>query len=328
MTDRIEALERLDELRRTGALSDAEFEAEKARLMADDATPAAPPVSVEVEPVAPARRFPVLAIVLAVIALVLGVSYYVYRLIGGPPPVEVAQAPTRPPPGPPPPALPRPDDLRALPAGEQLSRAALAAFGNADGATIEVESGQDYGEGSTSVAERVEYQPKQLVWATFGPVLVSQGTVPDAAHVSAGKVAAHYLRVDGDRFTLLQAYPKAVVAGSSGSVASVAVRSDMGPDPVIVTEGGGTWQGYTCSGATLTALRPTGPVEIGFVPLGFDNSGGAGEIASIAGRIANVVPGRSFDAVYSGTRAFTETYVLTGGKYVLQGGGKSQLETC
>jgi hypothetical protein len=43
--------------------------------------------------------------------------------------------------------------------------------------------------------------------------------------------------------------------------------------PVIAAEGGGTWQGYTCSILTLTELRPGGPAEIANMPLSYDDSG-------------------------------------------------------
>ena len=324
MTDRIHALERLDELRRSGALSDDEFAIEKERVMAE-AAPAA-----DVAPAVALRSYNkrvLVVVALVALALALGAAYFLKNRPAEDTPsagnaTATATVPIAAP-------APRPavQGLRALPVAEQLDRAAIAAFGDAKGTTIEVASGTDYGDGG-GIDERVAYQPKQVVWAPFGPVLLSEGQVPDAAHYAAGKVAAHYLRVDGDRFTLLQAYPKAVVSGSSGMLSGFAVRTDMGTDPVIFTEGGGTWQGCTMSTGTLTALRASGPVELASIALSYDNSGGAGEIMNIEGRIANVVPGRSFDVVYSGSRAFTETYVLTGDKFALQGGGESQMQGC
>jgi hypothetical protein len=40
-----------------------------------------------------------------------------------------------------------------------------------------------------------------------------------------------------------------------------------------------------------------------------------------------VIPGQSFDVVYSGSRAFSEHYVRGAGGYAVAG-GKSIMETC
>lgn len=325
MTDRIDALERLNELRRAGALSDTEFEDEKGRVMADAVEAPVMPLVPEPAPAtdpaprSPRRSIPVAAI--AALGLALAAAGY-YAVTRPEAPAVAAKIPA-----PAVPVAPAPVDLRALPAAEQTARAALAAFGKRGGATLSVDSGDDYGDGG-SLAERVAYKPGQVVWASFGPVLLSAGEVADASHFAAGKIAAHYLRVDGDRFALVRAYPKAVVTGSFGAVGDWRVRRDIDADPVIVAEGGGTWQGYSCSMATLTALRAGGPVELATVRTSYDNGGAAdGDAAvSIEGKITNVVPGRSFDVAYTGTRSFTETYLFDVSRYELQ--GESQLEQC
>jgi hypothetical protein len=98
---------------------------------------------------------------------------------------------------------------------------------------------------------------------------------------------------------------------------------------MVVAEGGGTGQGYTCSWLTLTELRPNGPAKVARIPLVYDDGGAmaAGEAKSIEGRLLNVVKGESFDVVYSGSRAFSEHYVRGAGGYSVAG-GKSIMETC
>jgi hypothetical protein len=176
----------------------------------------------------------------------------------------------------------------------------------------------------------VRYAPGRLIWLPFGPVLLSEGKVQDPAHASAGKIAIHYLRPAADRFEVVRAFPAGVATGSFGRVAQWSVSPRFSTWPVIVSEGGGTWQGYSCSWLTLTELRPGAPVEVARVPLAYDDKGAKEDEAdalSIEGKILNVVKNQSFDVVYSGSRAFSEHYVRGPGGYAVAG-GKSTMETC
>lgn len=91
-------------------------------------------------------------------------------------------------------------------------------------------------------------------------------------------------------------------------------------------------QGYFCGWMKLHALDPDGPREIADVQTSYSDSGAMrpeGEAATeIEGDMRNVVPGRSFDMVYSGSERFTERYVLRGGRYVLSEGVSSRVPTC
>src|SRR5678815_4298760 len=69
--------------------------------------------------------------------------------------------------------------------------------------------------------EQVKYRPIALVDVAGTPVLVAQGTVVDAAHVTSGNVATvHFVR--GPRgLTVRDRNLKALEAGSSGVIAKV-----------------------------------------------------------------------------------------------------------
>ena len=322
MSSRYDELERLQRLRESGALTDEEFQAEKRRLLGHQSIAPAQE-NAEVERQAPSRRR--IWIILGVSALTLAVvaGLLLGRTSGGddgiidlPMPEENAaadanlvEAKAAP-------------DVRSLPPEEQLARAFEAAFGSRGEAVLAVP-----GDGAD---EDVRFAPGRLIWPAFGPVLLSEGKVQDPAHASAGRIAIHYLRPAADRFETVRAFPAGVVTGSSGQVARWNVSLRFSNWPVIVSEGGGTWQGYTCSSLKLTELRPSGPVELATVPLSYDDSGAKEDEAaprSIEGKILNVVKGQSFDVVYSGSRAFSEHYVRSGDGYAVAG-GKSSMETC
>jgi hypothetical protein len=322
MTSRYEELERLQRLRESGALTDEEFQLEKRRLLGHE-TIAPAEETVVVEPPAGSRRRLWIILGLAALTLAVIAGLYFGRTSGGddgiidlPMPTEneaadenLVEAK----------AL---SDVRALPAGEQVARAFEAAFGSRGEAVLSVP-----GDGSD---EDVRYAPGRLIWPAFGPVLVSEGKVQDPAHVSAGKIAVHYLKPAGDRFEVVRAFPAAVATGSNGQVARWSLNPRFSNWPVIAAEGGGTGQGYTCSWLTLTELRPDGPARIGQVPLVYDDTGARedGTGRAIEGKILNIVKNQSFDVVYSGSRAFSEHYVRGPGGYAVAGGGKSTMETC
>ncbi len=325
MSSRYDELERLQRLRESGALTDDEFQAEKRRLLGHE-TLAPADDTVEVPPEAVSRR--PLYIIIGIAALIVAVAagLWLGNLVGPgsgggeaanvalPPENVVADANLIEAE-----ALP---DVRTLPPEEQLARAFEAAFGSRGEAALTV---RDDG-----ASEDVRYAPGRLVWPAFGPVLLSEGKVQDPAHVSAGRIAIHYLKPAADRFEVARAFPSGVVTGSFGQVARWSVSPRFSTWPVVVAEGGGTWQGYTCSWLSLTELRPDGPVELARVPLVYSDGGTKEEEAqatSIDGKILNVVKNQSFDVVYSGSRAFREHYVRSGNLYAVAG-GKSTMETC
>jgi len=171
----------------------------------------------------------------------------------------------------------------------------------------------------TLEGEKIKYEPVALVEVEGRPVLVAKGIVIDAAHVTSGKVAAIYFGADGK---VQRRDLKAVESGSSGVIANVSVSTKFGPLPMIVAEGGGTWQGYSCDLVRLVELTPTGPRELADIPTYYDDSAvnpDANKGTTLTGKIANIQSGKSFDVVYSGSRNFTETWVRRGDKYALAG---------
>ncbi|WP_404335407.1 hypothetical protein AB2M62_16095 [Sphingomonas sp. MMS12-HWE2-04] len=168
----------------------------------------------------------------------------------------------------------------------------------------------------------------RLIDTSFGPVLLRHGHVPDAGHAEAGTVAAYYLRELGGAFALVKAYPEAAASGSFGDFSRWSVSNDFSSLPVIVIEGGGTWQGCTVEQTDLIELRPNGPAVVASIPTVFENGGAVEDGAErFDGTIADVARDRSFSVQYKGTASFAERYVRRGDRFQLDG-GESRVPGC
>jgi hypothetical protein len=337
MNSRYDELERLQKLRESGALSDAEFQVEKRRILAHEPIAPGPrPIPIDDQALTPDRsRWPLYAILGTIgLAVAIAAGLLLGRNVSGagagqslseanvaiPDNVAVADQNLI--------APPPPTDLRTLPPPEQLALATKAVFGGEGAATVSMDSGKEYH--TDHFNEQVTYKPGRLLWPDFGPVLVAEGQVRDAAHVSAGKIGIFYLRADNGAFQVAARYPDAIVAGSFGKVARWRVSNLFTDLPVVYAEGGGTGQGLTCSVATLTEIGPQGPTPLATIPLSYSNAGAESDPASavtLRGKVANVVKGQSFDVAYSGTQSFTEHYVRTPAGFTLES-GKTQVPSC
>jgi hypothetical protein len=204
----------------------------------------------------------------------------------------------------------------------QAAAAFRAAFGKSGSAILKRQG---------DLSETVRYKPGALVQAPFGPVLLSEGKVLEAPHASSGKLAAFYLKQTPKGFAVDKRFVPATESGSFGVLESWRVSKAYGALPVVAVNGGGTWQGYTCSVTTLLELAADKPRELITVALYYDDAGAVepGKRATtITGKISHIVPDKSFDAIYSGSRRFTEHYVRQGDTYVLAGGRETQMPLC
>jgi hypothetical protein len=316
MSDRYEALERLQRLRESGALTDEEFQAEKRRLLGHDASPAVERVT-EVDTTAPARSRTPLYVMLGVggLALAIGAGLLIGRnartddngivnlsasapaenaatmnLIQGPPP---------------------PQDVRTLTKQEQLGRAFAAAFGGAHGQAPGQANGQ-----------AVVYKPGTILWIGDRAVLISAAKATQDCEACAGTLAVHYLKASGDKFEVTGAWPDVVSGPGRGLAPKWKLTNTFTSYPAIYEEGSGMGQGYVCTSANLIELAPSGPVKSGPIPLHYDNEGAVtdpGAKTQLDGKFVNVRKGVSFDLAVTGSRTFTETWLKRGDHFEPQG---------
>lgn len=175
-----------------------------------------------------------------------------------------------------------------------------------------------------------KFDEHKLVDAAFGPVLVSNGYMPGEtmSHAPGGLIAIHYLDEKDGSFTVRHGFPKIYELGSFGRLSEWSVSAKFSDVPTVYAKGGGTFQGYTCSGFKLIELQPRGPIEVADVRDGYDDSGAVEAGAqSIEGKIADIVKGKAFRVRYGGTRSFAERYTRRGDRYAIDG-GRTQLPEC
>ncbi|HEY0011596.1 MAG TPA: SHOCT domain-containing protein [Allosphingosinicella sp.] len=322
MTDRIEALERLQRLRESGALSDEEFRQEKAALLGGgDAPLPGPPTAAIAEGGAadaaaqiyapPGRRGPPLWMMAAgailLIAVVVG-AMFLLRGGGGretfdagsiPPANVVADPPANATA-----SAPEPVGIRTRPEAEQLAAAFRAAFGG--------QPVRDADDGE------ITYRAARLLWVGERAVLISNGSNAEECHVCAGAVAVHHLLPEGDGFKVDGAWLR-VATDDYGRPPEWRISTELTGRPALRVDNGGGNQGIFCNFSTWYDLSGGRPSELARVQTGYTNEGEEGGF-DLAGRIANLRPGRSFDVVYSGYESFTESYRWRGGRFEKEGG--------
>lgn len=157
--------------------------------------------------------------------------------------------------------------------------------------------------------------------------LVSEGHGGDG-HVSAGALAIHYLNRTPGGFTRIGAWPDIVSGGTFGSPPQWTIRADLTPSPALVTEAGGTWQGYSCSWSDVVELTPQRPiVRADGIPVGYDDSGARETgAADMEGALTPDIKGQSFSVRYTGDRTDVVRYALSGERY--QATTRPDLLTC
>ena len=212
-------------------------------------------------------------------------------------------------------ATPTPTGVRALPEAEQIKLAFRTVYG-ADGAA-------QVREGDSDV---INVKPGQLLWIGDTAVLLSPGANESDCHACSGALAIAYLKPQGDGFAVTGKWPTLVRGSGWGAEPEWRVTNEFTDNPAVYVESGDTAQGYSCSGATITELKPEGPVQSEWVGLSASNEGAVDEttgktfggdpLSKLEGKIVDIVKGKSFAVQASGTARFVERYAYRDGKFV------------
>lgn len=278
MDDRVTRLERLARLRESGTLTDAEFEAEKARILADEAL--GEDVAIEEPRSGWAGRILLGGGIAIGAAAALWLAWPSIHPTA-PAPEAVANV-----------AMPEPLPQAPPMSDTQQQAAAFAvAFDSAS-----------------------PFKPEKIVPVGGHLAVIAVAGNPDGAHVESGTLAVQYVDRNGDGFTRVGPRIEEQ-AGSFGQIGGWSLRRDLADDPVVVLEGGGTWQGCTVSGAILIALAPDAPHTLtDFIPTGFEDDSQAENGPHYDGNLV-----RAGDAIavrYTGSVTTTVTLRPDGAKLV------------
>lgn len=281
LNDRIETLEKLEKLRLNGTLTDAEFEQEKVRLLgASGGSWIKWPL------------FVVLVALAAAVAMIAWRTMPVKQTTSEPVQVAIKSEP------------PQPTQKSEF--NTPLQAAFYAATKHADSYE------DNRNDGPYTVT------PLQLLELPFGPVLLTGAEQKDGCHGCAGHIGIYYLEREGNGFRLKGKWPEAVAGWGWGAMPQDwSMTEKFTTFPAIYAEGGYSNQGYSCGGATLTELRPEGPVSSDLIGLSYSDDGAVGEdrTTEYEGKIANIVKGKSFDVSVTGSEQFVERYVWKGNKF-------------
>src|SRR6188768_3257946 len=177
-----------------------------------------------------------------------------------------------------------------------------------------------YGEDGYAVAEK-------LVVNGDNTILITSNSYYMACRSCAGSLGIYYLKRRKNGFAVTGQWPDAVQGGGMGMEPyEWSVTRRFGDLPMIYSEAGGMGGGYSCSGFALTELTPDAPRSVAWVPIYYDDLGAENGVTKIEGKIAKIVPGKSFVVRYTGSRTFSETWTRKGNEYVLQ--GNTRMKTC
>lgn len=312
MTDHLEAIERLHRLKESGALSEEEFAAQKARLLAEATAPSVDPLPHEPAAPAPVNKGLLAGIAAAVVVAGAG-AWYVLSERSASKPVPTAVATD----GAAALATVGPPAIATLPEGEQLRLASIAALGFTGSRTRK--------EGVQSVITKAE----RLIQLPFATVLLTSTARPDGCHACSGFVGVYYLQDEGGKFKVTGKWPEAVSGWGWGNVPEWRLSNDYTANPAVVASGSDGNQGYFCGGTTITELTAKGPVT-SFIATSATNEGAVDPdmgttsigdpLKNLEGKIVGVQKGKSLQVRVTGTDSFTESYVMRGGKYVIASG--------
>lgn len=142
--------------------------------------------------------------------------------------------------------------------------------------------------------------------------LVSEGS-GEEAHVSPGALAIHYVARTPDGFRRADAEPLIVTGGTFGNPPDWSIRQGLLPGPALLAESGGTWQGYSCSGASVVELTSERPIlRAEYVKLHYSDASGNpnSDGGQVDGRFEPGTRGQDFKVRYAGSASALVTWRL------------------
>jgi hypothetical protein len=283
---RLERLAQLQQLRSSGALTDAEFEVQKQILLS------------------PARiQWPIWTGITLAVAASAGIAIYLNR-------AEDRPAPAAKPTSSIPIAAPSPTATPMLTAAERLNLAFRAATGHATPFSETIDG------------EQFRNSPLRIVTLPFGSALLTKREIKDGCHACSGYIGVYYFAA-GNEQVVTASYPKAVSGWGWGAAPKDwSLTNRFTVNPAIYASGSYMGQGVVESSATITELAAAGPTTSEVIDTGYSDTGaiveGDGRRECVTkGAIRNIAKDRSFDVATTGSITRLDRYVKRNGKFVI-----------
>lgn len=285
--DKLNQIDRLFALKEKGVLSDSEFQMEKDKILGRDASSNVSPevssqphpepeqldsdrddgastIEWEDEPSRNASKFVVSAVA---IVLFVGSAYWAYNTF-----------------------ISSPDNTTTNATAEKPSATerALSTSAAAQPPAVDVDVSETEllkrAFGATVAKQGKGFKPVRLMLVESDRYAVIATAEGGEAHADAGKLAVQYAKRDGNNFSAFGPL-REIETGSFGQKPEWSIRSDLGPNPMVVVIGGGTWQGCSSLVASLIELTPTSPNLLLSLPVSYENEDGDGNTSSYSGEI-------------------------------------------
>lgn len=167
--------------------------------------------------------------------------------------------------------------------------------------------------------QTIRYEGFQTIELPGATALVAGGTVEGASHADSGELGVWYFSTSGGTYHVTGKWPDLLASGSFGAAPGWTVRNDLGPSPMLLVNGGGTWFGETCEWTGLVELAKNRPViRHDGILTHHDNEpsedGDGGNAENYDGGIAPL-PGGRIAVEYKGKPAGRVIYELKGNAY-------------
>jgi hypothetical protein len=307
MSDRYESLERLQRLREAKTLTEEEFLVEKARLLRDSSDS-----DTTQERDGGAGYKSLLIGGGLVIAGAIGLGVWAVIPVG-----QFSSQPTE---------LPN-KSISAPPVAEPIKAIGVSALTETEKLKLAFRTaiGVDGTKVTKTADETRITTPIKLVRLPFGLALLTKMEIKDGCHACTGYIGVYYLAEDGEGYRITGSWPEAVSGWGWGAAPiDWNLAEKFSSYPSIFAEGGYTGQGITCGSASVTELRPEGPVASELIRTSYSDAGAIGDDGlvygepprELEGKIGTVLKNKSFEVRVTGTESFVERYVRKGNKFV------------
>jgi hypothetical protein len=161
-------------------------------------------------------------------------------------------------------------------------------------------------------------RPTRIVRLPFGRALLTEVEIENGCHSCVGAIGIYYLGEQAGKTIVTKSWPRAIRGWTLGYPPTDWEVTDKFTTYPAIFATGGFMMGSMISGATVTELRPEGPIESDEIKIQYsdavDPDTGQRHCA-LDGRIANIRKDGSFNVVVTGSARAVDRYRKVDGRF-------------